>query len=72
MSQINNTDQNIEAIKTLVQALAYTQEVTILTKADPTDIASPLVPHYAYKKAVIEGDLRKKIEDTLSQLVDII
>lgn len=65
----SNTDNLPAAIDALTRALAYTQEITKLGKHDPSDLASPEVPIYGYKKQMIEGKLRQVIENKLEELV---
>lgn len=71
-TNILNSSDITAVINTLVQALAYVQEVTIVGKIDEHDLASPIVPKYSQKQVVITGEARVAAEKKLLDYINIL
>jgi len=70
INSITNTEEDVQIINCLIQALAYVQEVTVMQDSKSVVIGSHKVPHYSYKKTVIEGELRNTLLTKLEEKVN--
>ena len=71
MNMINTTSEDVNrTIATLIQALAYVQDITIVGRIDEADLASPIVPKYSSKQRVLEGKLREAAEVKLLEYIN--